>query len=79
VDRWLATEFPALAESQKASVLRELQDSVATLAPEHRQGTPPKIFQTMQAISAAFAIFWAERLNQPQLTLAFKAAGYGQA
>jgi hypothetical protein len=79
VDRWLATEFPALAESEKASVLREVQDSVATLAQQHRQYSPPKIYDATQAISAAFTAFWADRLNQPQLSLAFKAAGYFQA
>ena len=79
VDRWLATEFPALAESQKASVLREVQDAVATLAQQHRQYSPPKIYDATQAISAAFTAFWADRLNQPQLSLPFKAAGYLQA
>lgn len=79
VDRWLATEFPALAESQKASVLREMQDAVVTLAQQHRQYSPPKIYDATQAISAAFTAFWADRLNQPQLSLPFKATGYFQA
>lgn len=79
VGRWLATEFPALAESQEASILREIQDSIATLAPQHRQVTPQKIYDSTEAISAAFAAFWAGRLNQPQLVLPFKAAGYLQA
>ena len=79
VDRWLATEFPSLVELQKASVLRQLQDAATTLAPQHRQVSPQKIFDATQAISAAFALFWAGRLNQPQLALPFKAAGYFQA
>jgi len=79
VDRWLATEFPALAELQKASILRQLQDSVTTLAPQHSQVSPQKIYDATQRISAAFAAFWAGRLNQPQLALPFKAAGYLQA
>ena len=79
VDRWLASEFPALAELQKASILRQLQDSLGTLSPEHRQVSPQKIYDATQAISAAFAAFWAGRLNQPQLALPFKAAGYLQA
>jgi hypothetical protein len=79
VDRWLATDFPALVDSQKASVLREIQDGVTTLAPQHRQVSPQKIFDATQAISAAFAAFWAARLSQPQLVLPFKAAGYLQA
>jgi hypothetical protein len=79
VDRWLATEFPALAELQQASILRQIQDSAATLAPQHRQVTPQKVYDATEAISAAFAAFWAGRLNQPQLALPFKAAGYLQA
>lgn len=79
VDRWLATEFPALAELQKASILRQLQDAVTTLEPQHRQASPQKIYATVEAISAAFAAYWAGRLNQPQLALPFKAAGYLQA
>lgn len=79
VDRWLASEFPALVELQKASILRQLQDSLATLAPQHGQVSPQKIYDATQAISAAFAAFWAGRLNQPQLTLPFKVAGCLQA
>jgi hypothetical protein len=79
VDGWLATEMPELAESQKASILRQLDDAMATLAPQHRQVTPPKVYDATQAISAAFALYWAGRLSQPQLVLPFKAAGYLQA
>jgi hypothetical protein len=79
VDRWLASEFPALADLQQASVLRQVQDSVQTLRPEHRQTAPQKIYDATQAISAAYAIFWASRLNKAQLSLPFKATGYFQA
>ena len=73
VDPWPATEFPALAELQKASFLRQLQDSVTTLEPQHRQSSPQKIYAAIEAISAAFAAYWTGRLNQPQLALLFKA------
>jgi len=76
VDCWLATELPELVELQRASILRQLEDALATLAPQHRQTTPSKVYDATQAISAAFAAFWAGRLNQPQLVLPFKAAGY---
>jgi hypothetical protein len=79
VDRWLATDFPALVELQQASVLRQVQDSAVTLAAEHRQTAPQKIYDATQAISAAFAIFWSDRLNQPQLSFSFKVTGYLQA
>jgi len=76
VDRWIAEEFPELWDLQRASVMRQLQDSTATLAPQHRQTTPKLIYDATQTISAAFAAFWAERLGQPQLSLPFKATGY---
>jgi hypothetical protein len=79
VDHWLATEFPELAELQKASILRQLEDALLTLAPQHREVTPSKIFESTQAITAAFALYWSQRLNQPQLVLPFKAAGFLQA
>ena len=79
VDHWIAVEYPALADLQKASILRQVQDAVATLAPQHRQVSPAKIYDPTETISAAFAAFWAGRLNQPQLALPFKAAGYLQA
>lgn len=79
VDRWLADQCPDLADLQKASVLRQLQDAAATLAPEQRKVTPQPIFDATQAISAAFAQFWAARLDQPQLALPFTAAGYSKA
>jgi hypothetical protein len=63
VDRWLATEFPALADLQKASILRQIQDAVITLAPQHRQVSPPKIYDASETITAAFAAFWAQRFN----------------
>lgn len=78
VDRWLATEFPSLAKLQQASILRQLQDAVTTLAPQHRQAAPQKVYTAVETISAAFAAYWAARLNQPQLALPFKAAGYLQ-
>lgn len=76
VDRWIADEFPELWELQRASVMRQLQDSTATLAPQHRQTSPKLVYDATQTISAAFAAFWAERLQQPQFSLPFKATGY---
>ena len=76
VDRWLADEFPDLIPLQKQSILRQLEDSAVTLAPQHRQTAPKLIFDATESISAAFAAYWARRLNQPQAVLPFKSAGY---
>lgn len=79
VDSWLANQFPELRELQRKAVLQQVQDSLLTLAPQHRQNAPRLIFDATQGISAAFAAFWAQRLEQPQLTLPFKAAGHLEA
>jgi len=76
VDRWLAADFPDLLPLQKQSVLRQLEDSAATLAPKHRQTSPKLIFDATESISAAFAAFWAGRLHQPQMVLPFRSAGF---
>ena len=55
VDRWLAAEFPDLIPLQKQSILRQLEDSAVTLAPQHRQTAPKLIFDATESISAAFA------------------------
>jgi len=79
VDRWLAAEFPELKELQRQAVMQQVQDSVLTLAPQHRQSTPRLIFDATQGISAAFAAFWSQRLEQPQLTLPYKTTGHLEA
>lgn len=78
VDRWLAKDFPELAELQKSSIIRQVQDSAATLAPQHRHVAPQKIYHATQTISAAFASYCADQLNQRQLALPFKSTGYFQ-
>lgn len=76
VDHWLAVEFPELKELQRQAVLQQLQDAALTLAPQHRQSTPALIFNATQGINAAFAAYWAQRLEQPQLTLPYRATGH---
>jgi hypothetical protein len=76
VEKWLAENFSELASLQKQAVLRQVQDSVATLATQHRDTAPKLIYDATQSISAAYAAFWANRFQQHQLALPFKAAGY---
>ncbi len=76
VDEWVAASFPELADLQRQAALRQVEDAATTLAPRFRQVSPNRIYQPTQAISAAFAQFWAGRLNQPQIALPYKAAGY---
>jgi hypothetical protein len=61
VDHWLTAELPELADLQKASILRQLEDALTTLAPQHRHVTPPKVYDATQTITAAFALYWAGR------------------
>ena len=76
VDEWIAADFPELADLQRRALLRELEDAATTLAPRFRQVSPDPIYRPTQVISAAFAQFWAGRLNQAQIALPYKAAGF---
>ncbi len=76
VDAWIAENFSELADLQRRALLRQLEDAASTLGPQFRQVSPDPIFRATQALSAAFAQFWAGRFGQPQIALPFKAAGF---
>jgi hypothetical protein len=37
---------------------------------------PPEIFNATQAINTAYALFWAERLERPEISNPFRLAGF---
>ena len=67
VAAWLAQHYPELREPQQSVVLRELDDAKATLAPHIRDSTPSSVYRPTQAISAAYALYWAEQYGRREL------------
>jgi hypothetical protein len=76
VDAWVTREYPELAEEQPQAAARQLNDNAASLQPQVRQMTPPKVFRPSLTMNAAFAEFWAGRLGDPNLTLPYKATNF---
>jgi hypothetical protein len=79
VDDWILSEYPDLMPLQRQAVMRQLDDNVAGLRPEIRQMTPERSLTLNLTMNAAFAEFWAAKLNQPQISLPFKASGHLEA
>jgi len=69
---WLHNGYPELRELQAAQVGRELALNRSTMSPKMRDTLPEKIYKNSQAINAAFAMFWAEKYNQPDLKAAYR-------
>jgi hypothetical protein len=75
VDRWIAQDHLQLAASQRKSITRQLRDNAQSLSGSIRQIIPVEIVQPTLAVSAALALFWSRRWNEPQLFLPYRAGG----
>ncbi len=75
VDTWILKEFPDLAPLQRSAVVKQLDDNAAALRPEVQAMMPDQALKANISMSAAFALFWADKLSQPQITLPYQASG----
>ena len=82
VDNWILAEHPELAEIQKNAIQPQLQENSRSLnvgsGRSARDMVPAEVFDATMTINAAFAQFWAEKWDQPELALPYKASGYSQ-
>ena len=67
INQWLAEHYPDLGSLEDEYVKGELDTALRTLADNIRQSSPAKVFQATQAINAAYANFWAEKLGRPEI------------
>lgn len=72
VGAWLREEHADLVPLQDRQVVREVKLSERTNTTEIKRRIPKKIFDATQSINAAFAIFWADALQQPDLAEPFR-------
>lgn len=79
VDSWILAEFPDLAELQQQALAKQLNDNAAALRPDAQAMMPDKALATNITMSAAFALYWAEKLNRSQITLPYQATGHLEA
>jgi hypothetical protein len=78
VDEWLYHEYTALADLQRKSIERQLQEAMYALGPSVRAFAPKRIIDANVGMSSAFAKFWAETWGEPEVAIPFNSAGYGR-
>jgi hypothetical protein len=76
IDNWIFNEHPGLVEMQQSAIRPQLQENNVTTGDKFRRMCPPPVFDPTMAINAVFAQFWADKWNQPELALPYKAGGY---
>lgn len=76
VSEKLSLDHPELLELEAEHVEQELQINKETLSERIREIMPPEVFHPTQCINAAFAIFWAGRLERPEIVNPYRLAGY---
>jgi hypothetical protein len=76
VSEKLSLEYPELLDLEVAHVEQELHINQHTLTDQIRAAMPQEVFNPTQSINAAFAAFWAERLEQPHIVNPYRLAGF---
>ncbi len=76
VDSWILAELPDLADLQQQALMRQLNDNAAALRPDVQAMMPDQALAANIAMSAAFALYWSEKLNRPQIVLPYQATGH---
>ena len=76
VDDWIYQEFPELLPLQQKALAKQFNDNAAALRPDVQAAMPEPALAINIIMSAAFALFWADRLSQPQIALPYQATGY---
>jgi hypothetical protein len=79
VAEWILENYPQLEAGQRLAVAQEVTDAQVTLQPEVRESMPAPIFDALQALNAAQAIYWADQHGLRELASPFRAAGYQRA
>jgi len=79
LDNWILSEHPEFVAMQRTAIQPQIQENNRSANDKFRSVCPPQVFDATMAINAAFAQFWADKWNQPELALPYKASGYAAA
>lgn len=75
VDDWLWSVCPDLREDQIASCRLQIRDNAQVLTPSVRHSFPKRVVAANTAMNAAFALFWATKLEDPSIILPYRSIG----
>jgi hypothetical protein len=76
VNEWLTEKYPELEELQKKHVQKELEMGKQSLSAQIREFTPDEIYGPSEAINCAYALFWAEKYNRPEISNPYRLQGF---
>jgi len=76
VDRWIQDTYPALAEQQKTSALRQLAENQGTLSPKVKAIAPDRVYNASISMTAALAAFWGKMFGDTTQTIPYKVGGH---
>ena len=76
VDSRIETEFEALRETQRRVLAHQLSENEQALDAARTGLLPQRLVDATCAISAALALFWAERWGQPGLAAPYQYSGH---
>jgi len=76
VSERLTLDYPELLELEPLHVEKELAIAKESLSVRVRESMPSEIYNPTQAINAAYALFWAVRLEKPRIVNSFHLNGF---
>lgn len=72
----LTIQYPELLDLEESQVEQELAVMRESLSDSVREMMPAEVYDPTLSISAAYALFWAERLERPTVVNPFHLAGF---
>jgi len=78
IERWLFEDYPDLRDTQRRSLLAELEENRQVLAPGIASTTPRTILQASNAINCAFAIAVSRLYKDVSLAASYSSTAYWQ-
>ena len=76
IDSDIETEFEALRETQRRVLAQQLRENEQALDAARGGILPQRVVDATCAISAALALFWAERWSEPGLAAPYQVSGH---
>src|SRR6185369_7773888 len=78
IDEWIRADYPELHHQQNVAAEKQLADNMMALSPQVRKMAPPLIFNANAGMNAAFATFWAKKLEDPRQVVPYVSTGHAE-
>ena len=72
----LTIDYPELLDLEALHVKKELHIGIEVLSPRVREMMPPQVYNPTNYIYAAYALYWAARLENPEVVHPYHTAGF---